>query len=69
MSKAPWTAETRARRGCAPYVPPIIQQCQSRSEYHAALTKRNRHVNEAGMWPERGKDFPESLEETLRRVK
>lgn len=69
MSRAPWTAETRARRAGRPYVPPIIQHFGSKTEYRNAFYRRNDHVENFGMWPERRETHPESLEQTLERVR
>jgi hypothetical protein len=39
-----------------------------RTDYIAALNRRNYYIASRGWWPTRRIDFPESLEQTLSRV-
>lgn len=67
MSKGPWTEATRARRAHRVYVPPTYYPTPS--DYRTAFSYRTAYIEAHGMWPERRHDHPETLEQTLRRIK
>jgi hypothetical protein len=69
VSKGPWSAETRERRGCLPYVAPIVQHYGGKAEWQCAFYWRKKYIEEFGMWPERRHDHPETVEQTLARIK